>query len=145
MRGLRLALNRPLVGVTTLQAMAEAAMAKTGARSAAVLHDARRGEVYVSAFGRIAIPVQLASFEDATEMIRYAAAGKRDEVALAGTAAGAAAVALGENGVKILKSEVVAPDALWVARLALSVPEPVTVPRPLYLRPPDARLPEKRA
>ena len=145
MRGLRLALNRPLVGVTTLEAMAKAAMAKTGARSAAVLHDARRGEVYISAFGRIVIPVQLASFEDATEMIRDAAAGKRDEVALAGTAAGAAAVALGENGVKVLKTEVVAPDALWVARLALSVPEPVIVPRPLYLRPPDARLPDKCA
>ena len=30
MRGLRLALKRPLIGVTTLEAMAAAAMAETG-------------------------------------------------------------------------------------------------------------------
>src|ERR1700690_1762227 len=35
MRGLRLALKRPLVGVTTLEAMAQAAMQETGLRCAA--------------------------------------------------------------------------------------------------------------
>ena len=48
-RGLRLALKRPLIGVTTLADMAQAAMAQTGARGAAVLHDAKRSEVYASA------------------------------------------------------------------------------------------------
>jgi tRNA threonylcarbamoyladenosine biosynthesis protein TsaB len=145
MRGLRLALHRPLVGVTTLEAMAEAAMGKTGALAAAVLHDARRGEVYVGAAGRIVIPVQIAALEDAVRMIRAAVAETRDALALAGTAANAAAVILGEHGIRVVNSGIVSPDALWVARMALSVPEPATVPRPLYLRPPDARMPGARA
>ena len=33
------------------------------------------------------------------------------------------------------------PDALWVARLALSRPVPDQPPAPLYLRAPDAKLP----
>src|SRR4051812_30102146 len=40
-RGLRVALKRPLIGITTLEAMAAAAMAETGAFFAAVLHDAK--------------------------------------------------------------------------------------------------------
>ena len=47
MRGLRLALGIPLVGVTTLEAMAEAALAETGERKAAAIHDARRDEAYL--------------------------------------------------------------------------------------------------
>lgn len=141
MRGLRLALNRPLVGATTLEAMAQAAMSATGAHSAAVLHDARRNEVYVGASGEISIPAQLARFEDAVQMIRDRAAATPGILALAGTAADEAADALVSDGVRPARTGIAAPDALWVARIALSTPEPESVPRPLYLRPPDARLP----
>lgn len=141
MRGLRVALDRPLVGVTTLDAMATAAMAETGARSAAVLHDARRGEVYIAAAGQIVVPPQVAAFEDAIRMIRGAAMDTHDSLALAGTATDAAAAALGDCSMKLLKTRIIAPDALWVGRMALLLQEPHSVPRPLYLRPPDARLP----
>ena len=141
MRGLRLALGRPLVGVTTLAAMAEAAMAETGAQASAVLHDARRDEVYIEAAGQIVVPVRIATFEEAITTIRKAAGRMEGELALAGTAADAAAVALRERGIKTRKTGIVAPDALWVARLALAATEPASVPRPLYLRAPDARLP----
>ena len=141
MRGLRLALARPLVGVTTLEAMATAAMAETGARSAAVLHDARRGEVYVAAAGQIVVPPRIATFENAIRMIHCSAMDTHDSLALAGTAADAAAATLGDCGMTLLKTRIIAPDALWVARMALLQPEPDSVPRPLYLRPPDARLP----
>ena len=47
MRGLRLALKKPLIGVTTLEAMAAAAMAETGLTKAAAIHDARRDEAYL--------------------------------------------------------------------------------------------------
>ena len=47
MRGLRLALHIPLTGVTTLEAMAMAAMAETGLPKAAAIHDARRAEAYL--------------------------------------------------------------------------------------------------
>ena len=67
MRGLRLALKRPLVGITTLDAMAAAAMAEAKTSRAAVLHDARRDEVYMLATGEEGplVPLQLATFEDA--------------------------------------------------------------------------------
>src|SRR6185312_2218624 len=43
MRGLRIALKRPLIGVTTLEAMAAAVKAKR----AATIHDAKRDEAYL--------------------------------------------------------------------------------------------------
>src|SRR5271169_5212167 len=51
MRGLRLALDRPLVGITTLAAMAAAVEQKS--RLVAVIHDARRGEAYGALFDRM--------------------------------------------------------------------------------------------
>ena len=44
MRGLRLALKKPLTGITTLEAIAAAAQDETGKAKAAVIHDARREE-----------------------------------------------------------------------------------------------------
>ena len=141
MRALHLALKRPLVGVTTLEAMAEAAMKQTKSDCAAAIHDAKRGEVYIAAIesGRTVVPVQIAGFEDAVRMVSEAARESDKTYALAGTASTAAAPALRDRGTKVVKTEIVVPDALWVARMAVSVSESESIPRPLYLRPPDAR------
>jgi tRNA threonylcarbamoyladenosine biosynthesis protein TsaB len=143
MRGLRLALGRPLIGITTLAAMAHAAMAQTGAGAAAVLHDAKRGEVYflLVTKERVVVADRLVSLEEAVRTILefYNDFGAR--LSVAGTAARQALDALQAQGCDCSPSDIVAPDALWVARLARIAPEPATVPRPLYLRPPDARLP----
>jgi tRNA threonylcarbamoyladenosine biosynthesis protein TsaB len=143
MRGLRLALHRPLIGVTTLSAMAHAAMAETGTGAAAVLHDAKRGEVYfaLTTKERTVVSDRLVSFGEAVRAIVEFNNNSGTELSLAGTAARQAAGGLLSPGRKIVVSEIVAPDALWVARLALTAPVPPTVPRPLYLRAPDARLP----
>jgi tRNA threonylcarbamoyladenosine biosynthesis protein TsaB len=143
MRGLRLALRRPLIGMTTLRAMAEAALAQTGAKRAAVVHDARRGETYVSlvADGSVTVPVQLATFDDAMRAILDAALSLDEPVAFAGTAGRQAAQICRAQGVPALDTDIATPDAVWVARLAATEPEPDSLPRPLYLRPPDARLP----
>ncbi len=143
MRGLRLALRRPLVGVTTLAAMARAAMEETRSNAAAVLHDAKRGEVYFTlvANSETVIADRLVSFDDAVGMTRNLANNIDGGLAVAGTAAREAVEVLRAAGCNPVQSKIVAPDALWVARLALTAPEPVTIPRPLYLRPPDARLP----
>jgi tRNA threonylcarbamoyladenosine biosynthesis protein TsaB len=133
MRGLRVALHQPLLGVTTLAAMAHQAMAETGLDTAAALHDARRGEVYLEITGADAGGPIVLSFEDAVARL----AGRAGKFALAGTAASAAQAQL-ENSVL---SGVRQPDALWVARLALAMPPSDTAPKPLYLRAPDARLP----
>ena len=141
MRGLRVALHRPLIGITTLQAMAVAAMDETGAAFGAVLHDAKRGEVYVGLYSRKErlLEPALLPFDNAMSAIRERARG--EPLALAGTAAAAAAEALGAEP---HVTSVVHPDALWVARMAQHGPEPSEAPRPLYLRPPDARLQARR-
>jgi tRNA threonylcarbamoyladenosine biosynthesis protein TsaB len=137
MRGLRIALKKPLVGITTLAAMAHQAMAETGAAQGAALHDARRDEVYVEMSPGIA--PSLVARGEAAESVARAAAGGR--LALAGTAAPDFLAALRVRKIDAALSSVRHPDALWVARLALAAPEPEGPPRPLYLRAPDARLP----
>jgi hypothetical protein len=42
-------------------------------------------------------------------------------------------------------TSVLQPDAAWVGRLAAAAVHSNTAPRPLYLRPPDARLPVREA
>ena len=135
MRALRIALKRPLTGVTSLAAMAQQAMAETGALRAAAIHDARRDEVYFELADDQNGP-RILRFADAVKEI--AAASIKADLALCGTAAARARDALG-GGVTV--SPVTAPDAVWVARLCARIPPTDGPPRPLYLREPDARLP----
>ena len=144
MRGLRLALKKPLVGVTTLDAMATAAMAEVQTTRAAVLHDAKRGEVYVLATGEEGpiVPLQSAKFDDAVAAIaRVAGTMGSGAFAFAGTAGEQAVERFREQGGNAVLTGIRQPDALWVARLAMAAPEPQTIPKPLYLRAPDAKLP----
>jgi tRNA threonylcarbamoyladenosine biosynthesis protein TsaB len=131
MRGLRVALGVPLVGITSLAAMAAQAKAETGAARAIALHDARRDEVYIEIDAPEVLP-----FEAAVARLRALASDT--PIALAGTAASRACDALA-NG--FVLSEVRQPDALWVARLALDAVANDVPPKPLYLRAPDAKLP----
>lgn len=141
MRGLRLALGRPLIGITTLDAMLAAISDETGLEAAAVLHDARRAEVYCAASlrGKSVVPVSLLPAEEAVSIIGSAFSWA--ELAVGGTAAGWFDDAYRRHGGIVRSSKVRAPDALWVARLALDAAEPRDPPRPLYLRDADARLP----
>ena len=136
MRGLRVALRKPLIGVTTLAAMAEAARAETGLANAAALHDARRGEVYLEIVGAAPMAPAVLSFEEAVAVL----AQRAGAMALAGTAA---PLAHGKLPAMTLSS-IRQPDALWVARLARNLPDSAEPPRPLYLRAPDAKLPAPR-
>jgi tRNA threonylcarbamoyladenosine biosynthesis protein TsaB len=131
MRGLRVALQKPLVGVTTLAAMAEQARCETGCKNAAAVHDAKREEVYLEVLGETP---RLMRFEEAVAVLH-----EIDDLVLAGTAAPRLAGIL--NTVRI--TNILAPDAVWVAKLAANM-ESSSVPRPLYLRPPDAKLPSRR-
>src|SRR4051794_32752484 len=135
MRGLRLALHIPLTGVTTLEAMAMAAMAETGSPKAAAIHDARRAEAYLLLRDGETVaqsPVVLA-FSDAEARI-----GAFGACALAGTGAASAHEKLSSD---FALSTIRQPDALWVARLAQRYPVRADAPGPLYLRAPDAKLP----
>ncbi len=141
MRGLRLALNRPLTGINSLEAMAAAATAQTGMTRAAAIHDAHRDEAYLSllADGVTVVPPRVLPFAAAVETIR-----NFGPCVLAGTGAPQVTAALGST---FSLCDIRQPDALFVARLAQALPLPAPdspPPAPLYLRAPDAKLPGGR-
>jgi tRNA threonylcarbamoyladenosine biosynthesis protein TsaB len=135
MRGLRVALKKPLIGVTTLAAMATQAMEETKLSHAAAIHDAKRDEFYVETV--LGDGPAILTSDKAIEMIsRFG----EQPFALAGTAA----PAMAEKITNAMLSSVRQPDALSVARLALHAAATDQAPRPLYLRAPDAKLPAPR-
>jgi tRNA threonylcarbamoyladenosine biosynthesis protein TsaB len=128
MRGLRVALGKPLIGITSLAAMAAEAKAETGCDVAAAVHDAKRGEVYLeTTAGQAAVIMSVA---EAQKLL-----APYPSLALAGT--GAALMECPQGKI----TAILAPDAVWVARLAATAPDTGAAPRPLYLRAPDAKLP----
>lgn len=128
MRGLRLALTKPLIGITSLAAMAEQARQETGRPLAAAVHDAKRDEVYLEMIGH---PAQLLSTAAAAQLLS----------AYRGLAlAGSAAAQLAEYCPDAVVTTITAPDAVWVGRLGIDQHESGPT-RPLYLRAPDAKLP----
>jgi tRNA threonylcarbamoyladenosine biosynthesis protein TsaB len=135
MRALRVALKKPLNGITTLEAMAAA----TAAPRVAVLHDAKRDEAYLLLWENGATILEPAVMPFAQALERTRGFGV---CVLAGTGAPAAISVL---GAEYSSSAVRQPDALWVARLALQRPAADTAPAPLYLRAPDAKLPASSA
>jgi tRNA threonylcarbamoyladenosine biosynthesis protein TsaB len=141
MRGLRVALKRPLVGVTTLQCMIAAASDAAGSGACVALHDARRDEVYCAASlnGAHVVADCLCGYTDALTLVANKVG--RSPIAVAGTAAEKAVADWRALGYSAQFSGILQPDALWAARLALTAPEPAGAPRPFYLREPDAKLP----
>jgi len=138
MRGLRVALKKPLVGVTTLEAMCAAALDEAKTDHGAAIHDARRGEAYLAIASKtdVLLPPTLVTLDAAAAKISEIV--PQASIALAGTAAEIVAETLGRRA---MVTSVRQPDALWVARLAAAAPEPAEAPHPLYLRAPDAKLP----
>ena len=140
-RALALALKKPAIGVTTLDAMAAEALSVTDAPSWAIAAaDAKRGEIYLGArnkVGSLLEPV-LVPLSDAPARLASFVASNGPAVTLAGTAAEALAPLL--SGLSPSDSLVRQPDAIFVAQLAAIAPAGPP-PKPLYLRPPDAKLP----
>ena len=133
-KGLALALDRPCVGVGTLEALAASAEAP-GYRAAVI--DAGRGQVYLQVFaaGRALTAPDILPLADAARVIEAHGAGETTLVGpgarlMAGVVASALCV------------DLAAPTPEAVARLASGAAP--AAPRPLYLRPPDARLPDAR-
>lgn len=138
-RALGLALNRPVHGVITTQALAIAAV-QPGRNVAAVI-DARRGEVYMQAFAPADAGLGGALAEPQILPIATAlAALPAGATVLVGSGAALLQQASGRDDL-ILSSAEPNPDPVVVGRLALAQPRPQHAPSPLYIRPPDAALP----
>ncbi len=142
-RGLALAGGLPIVGVTTLEALAHGTVSeqRRGQPVAAAL-DARRGEVYLQVFD-----ARLAPLGSAVAVAPADAALPAGPLALVGDGAPLLVAALigVRNDLEVLQAPRF-PDAAAVAALASrrfameGAPAP---PRPLYLRPHGARLPDR--
>ncbi|MCP5432947.1 MAG: tRNA (adenosine(37)-N6)-threonylcarbamoyltransferase complex dimerization subunit type 1 TsaB [Alphaproteobacteria bacterium] len=138
-RGLALAAGKPLVGVTTFDALGEALAEAEGVTAGleALAFAAPRGELFLELrFGGrpLGPPVALSP---AAAAAHVAARGKPER--LAGSGAGLLARALAAQGggtVRVCALE--AGHAGHVARLAVRAPLPDGPPRPLYLREADA-------
>lgn len=122
-KGLALAWNIPLVGLGTLEALAESA---TGARVLAAV-DAGRGQIYLQPHQ--GEPLQLPVAE-AVELARRAAPD-----VIVGSACPLLAKAA--PSARLLPLDYPSADAL--VRLTNESPAPSAAPKPMYLRAPDAR------
>lgn len=141
-RGLAMGRGLPLVGVTTLEAVAAAAHDEAGGsgRLTAALFDARRNEVYLQIFLGISAQTEpsVLAPEAAAAQIAEAARAKAAVPLLAGTGADLVARHL-PAGTADMSPAPPLPHAAWVARLAAAKPLPTSLPDPLYLRAADAK------
>lgn len=147
-RGLALAAGRPLVGITTLNAIA-AGVPEVERASAVVLValDSKRAEPFVQAFDAALRPLDAPAArrpdDYAMECRTMLGAGQR--VLVAGDAAAGLREALQRLGIAPSASSAAPlPDAVWVARLAAQAPLPGAPPAPLYIHPVEVTAPRPR-
>ncbi len=149
-RGFALAHGLPLCGVTSTEAVAEAVYAESGNAGLparlAVIHDARRGEVYLELFKRsdgAEAPVRSLGEPEVVARADVPVRLAGELMAVAGTAVALVGAAItAENPRAILLDKPCYPDARIVARIALRRGPARQPVRPLYLRAPDAKLPQ---
>lgn len=136
-QGLGAALGRPVVGISTLAALAWSDE-KRGATAAVI--DARRGQVYIQTFvdGAATREPEALSIADAGALLAQAGVGWR----LVGS--GAALVQRDEEGLSgAAPSAADNPTAAGLAALTIAADPATALPRPLYLRAPDATPPTR--
>jgi tRNA threonylcarbamoyl adenosine modification protein YeaZ len=135
-RAIGLAAGVPVVGVTTLSAHLAALMGEPHHLMAATV-DARHGQVYFQAVapgGRIVVAPTLTTIRDVVRMMGTG------PVTLTGSAARAVAVEAGIQGIEAhVAGAAPAPEIALVARLGLIADPAHALPKPLYLRGPDAK------
>ncbi|MCP4385510.1 MAG: tRNA (adenosine(37)-N6)-threonylcarbamoyltransferase complex dimerization subunit type 1 TsaB [Hyphomicrobiales bacterium] len=132
-RGLALVLGCSLVGVGTLDALAERARILTGPRPVLATLAARRAEVYYQLFDRLGVPMTDPRIGPATDVVPLVTA----DTVVAGS--GAASVIAEAGATSPVAHADTAPEIGAVMRLARTAPVPPEAPAPLYLRPPDAK------
>jgi len=134
-RALGLALKIPVWGITTTETLAAAA-AQPGLNTIAVI-DAKRDELYIQCFasdGAALDEPQLLNIADAPGILPTGPA------VLVGSGGELLKAAAQRDDLQ-LSAVSPDPDPVLLARLAASRPRPAVSPAPLYIRPPDAKLP----
>jgi tRNA threonylcarbamoyladenosine biosynthesis protein TsaB len=136
-RAIGLACRVPVVGVSTLQALAAPAIAAKAPAPVIAAIDARHGAVYAQIFGRDGKTLMGARHATVAAVIEAAGPGP---LRLVGSGAPMLAIEAWSRGLNAeVDGPASVPDIALVARLgALADPESGG-PRPLYLKPPDAK------
>ncbi|MDA1088812.1 MAG: tRNA (adenosine(37)-N6)-threonylcarbamoyltransferase complex dimerization subunit type 1 TsaB [Proteobacteria bacterium] len=148
-RGLALAGDLACMGVTTLEVVAAGVQAseRDGA-TLLVAIESKRDDIFVQVFAAGLAPLSppQAVLPDALAAVLAGVSITGGRVVIAGDAGPRAVAALDGAGLEVaLSNAPEAPDAGTLAALAASrwSPEtPIERPRPLYLRPPDAKVPK---
>jgi tRNA threonylcarbamoyladenosine biosynthesis protein TsaB len=139
-RGIGLAANKPVVGLTTLTAYAAPVVGRNAGRPVISAIDARHDQVYfqvVSGDGGSLMRPRVAPIEEALEASRFGAAH------LVGNAARILADRWPADAPPPFKVDAqAAPDIGWLAWLGAAVSPDTAPARPYYLRAPDANLPK---
>jgi tRNA threonylcarbamoyladenosine biosynthesis protein TsaB len=136
-RAMGLALNIPVVGVSTLVAFAGPLLLEPGPGIIASAIDARHGRVYLQLFESMGRPLIPARIEGLREAVRAIGAGP---VRMTGSGAGILALEAARVGLNAdLGASADYPDILAVARIGLAMDPRDCPPRPLYLKSPDAQ------
>jgi tRNA threonylcarbamoyladenosine biosynthesis protein TsaB len=141
-RGLALAAGRPVIAVNSLEVLA-AVLGPQSAGTIVTALDARRAQVFVQVFAHDLVAL---SEPRALAPQNVMLAGLQAPIRLAGNGAPLVCAALPDD-LPVLQ-ENIETDALGVARRVIARlaagerPVPGHMVQPLYLRPPDARLPE---
>jgi tRNA threonylcarbamoyladenosine biosynthesis protein TsaB len=140
-RGIALAANKPVVGLTTLTAYAAPLVSQNGEQPVISAIDARHDHVYfqvVSGDGSPLILPRVAPIEEALGASRFGAPH------LVGNAARLLADRWPADAPPPFGVDAQpAPDIAWVAWLGAAVSPDTAPARPYYLRAPDAKLPKE--
>jgi tRNA threonylcarbamoyladenosine biosynthesis protein TsaB len=134
-RGLALVTGAPALGITTLAIHAETARHEIGNVPVLAVLAAGRGEIYGQSFAADGTPEGAPEAAPATTFARRIAAN----TLIAGSGAAALAEILGDEARARTVHTRSAPDIASLCRLAVVAPPDARAPRPLYLRPPDAK------
>lgn len=151
-RGIALASGTPLMGITTLECMAYAALPDTSddLRVLAVAQDARRDQFYFQCFDRslnvIDEPVLVDTDEIALRIMEEGAGGV---TVISDQWQNVASQLQEDTAIEVFRSDVTADAALLARRAYERITQQDEQPsaeyarhvRPLYIRPPDAKLP----
>lgn len=132
-RGFGLVLGKPVVGITTLAAIAREAARKDGKGPILVALTGKGEEVYCQLFDDGGWPLGEAGVRTLSDL----AVSPPENIRLAGSAAEKLTDALGLPADRILSTSGF-PGIRDVAELGLTADPVVSSPSPLYLRPPDA-------
>ena len=136
-RGIGLACGIPVVGISSLSALAAPLIGSEGTSVIAAAIDAKHGQVYVQGFsarGQAILAPRIAKIRDA---VRALGAGP---LRLVGSGAAMMAIEAWSMGMEAdVASDASSPDIAFVARLGLLADPDQAPARPFYLKAPDAK------